>query len=245
MKAEHHHERCCPLWATSPACAAHPANSQVKAKGARKINYGEFLVAVESIAAKKVGGRLGWRALDRCWLRRVRGVSQPSLRQTPAPPPSPPPACPSPLAASAPHPPLPRPTQKMSHDQVKDIIAGASAKTTGTVADAVKFHDDKSLYTGVYAAGGPTNVDKNKVGASGISACTRTHSHTYTHSFARVRQPIFPNVDHQPAHASPRSLAPCSKACPRTWTVARQMCAESRRPELHHHHDFGGWGGMT
>jgi len=33
----------------------------------------------------------------------------------------------------------------------------------GTVADAVKFHDDKSLYTGVYAHGGPTTVDIDKV----------------------------------------------------------------------------------
>lgn len=30
---------------------------------------------------------------------------------------------------------------------------------TGTKAEAVKYHDDKSLYTGVYANGGPTNVD--------------------------------------------------------------------------------------
>ena len=29
---------------------------------------------------------------------------------------------------------------------------------SGTKADKVKFHDDKSLYTGVYAQGGPTNV---------------------------------------------------------------------------------------
>lgn len=29
-----------------------------------------------------------------------------------------------------------------------------------TKADQVRFHDDKSLYTGVYAQGGPTNVDK-------------------------------------------------------------------------------------
>ena len=29
----------------------------------------------------------------------------------------------------------------------------------GTKADAVKFHDDKSLYTGVYAQGGPSTVD--------------------------------------------------------------------------------------
>ena len=30
----------------------------------------------------------------------------------------------------------------------------------GTKAEYNKFHDDKSLYTGVYANGGPTNVDK-------------------------------------------------------------------------------------
>lgn len=28
-----------------------------------------------------------------------------------------------------------------------------------TKADAVRFHDDKTTYTGVYAQGGPTNVD--------------------------------------------------------------------------------------
>lgn len=31
----------------------------------------------------------------------------------------------------------------------------------GTVAQANKFHDDKSLYTGVHAKGGPTTVDRN------------------------------------------------------------------------------------
>lgn len=30
---------------------------------------------------------------------------------------------------------------------------------SGTKAEANKFHDDKSLYTGVHANGGPTNVD--------------------------------------------------------------------------------------
>jgi len=34
---------------------------------------------------------------------------------------------------------------------------------TGTKAEAVKYHDDKSLYTGVYANGGPTNVDKDNI----------------------------------------------------------------------------------
>lgn len=38
-------------------------------------------------------------------------------------------------------------------------------KYSGTKAEAVKFHDDKSLYTGVYANGGPSNVG----GTGGIS----------------------------------------------------------------------------
>ncbi len=35
---------------------------------------------------------------------------------------------------------------------------------SGTKADAVKYHDDKNLYTGVYAKGGPTNVDAGRGG---------------------------------------------------------------------------------
>ncbi len=36
---------------------------------------------------------------------------------------------------------------------------------TGTKADAVKYHDDKSLYTGVYANGGPSTIG----GTGGVS----------------------------------------------------------------------------
>jgi hypothetical protein len=39
------------------------------------------------------------------------------------------------------------------------IIEHGGPKFTGTKAEANKFHDDKSLYTGVHANGGPTNVD--------------------------------------------------------------------------------------
>lgn len=46
-------------------------------------------------------------------------------------------------------------------------ILGASTgpKLNGTKAQNVKLHDDKETYTGVYARGGPTTVDKgnNKV----------------------------------------------------------------------------------
>jgi len=45
-------------------------------------------------------------------------------------------------------------------EALTEKIVGAGGPTfTGTKADAVKFHDDQSLYTGVYAQGGPTNVD--------------------------------------------------------------------------------------
>lgn len=39
---------------------------------------------------------------------------------------------------------------------------------TGTKAEKVKWHDDKASYTGVYANGGPTNVDKGKTIISDI-----------------------------------------------------------------------------
>ncbi len=39
------------------------------------------------------------------------------------------------------------------------IIQSGGPKFTGTTAEANKFHDDKSLYTGVHGHGGPTTVD--------------------------------------------------------------------------------------
>lgn len=46
---------------------------------------------------------------------------------------------------------------------VSKVSASKGPKLAGTKAEANKFHDDKSLYTGVYAQGGPTNVDKDRV----------------------------------------------------------------------------------
>jgi len=40
------------------------------------------------------------------------------------------------------------------------VAAGGPAAAEGcTVAEAVRLHDDKATYTGVYARGGPTTVD--------------------------------------------------------------------------------------
>jgi len=61
-----------------------------------------------------------------------------------------------------------------SVDDVRTKISSHGGPVlNGTKPDAVKFHDDKSLYTGVYANGGPSSVDKGKI--SDISqTCDRT-----------------------------------------------------------------------
>jgi hypothetical protein len=60
-------------------------------------------------------------------------------------------------------------------DVSKAIISHGGPKFEGTKADFVKFHDDKSTYTGVYAKGGPTNVDVGHGKVSDISQlCDRT-----------------------------------------------------------------------
>lgn len=45
-------------------------------------------------------------------------------------------------------------------ESVKSAVVTAGGPIfVGTKLEAVKFHDDKSLYTGVHASGGPTTVD--------------------------------------------------------------------------------------
>ena len=64
------------------------------------------------------------------------------------------------------------------NDVIKQIEVSGGPTFQATKADYVKFHDDKSTYTGVYAKGGPTNVDVGRNGAiSSISElCDRTAS---------------------------------------------------------------------
>lgn len=44
-------------------------------------------------------------------------------------------------------------------DVIQPILQAGGPSVTGTKAGYVKFHDDKSLYTGVYSRGGPTNIE--------------------------------------------------------------------------------------
>eukprot|EP00903_Cladosiphon_okamuranus_P014895 g13793.t1 len=52
-----------------------------------------------------------------------------------------------------------------STDDVITTIVSAKGPTTGeaTVADNVRFHDDKSTFTGVHTSGGPTTLDSHNV----------------------------------------------------------------------------------
>ena len=55
----------------------------------------------------------------------------------------------------------------VSADQLYEtILSVGGPQFSGTQAEKVKFHDDKSLYTGVHAQGGPTNVDSIHPAAS-------------------------------------------------------------------------------
>ena len=50
-------------------------------------------------------------------------------------------------------------------EAIEAAVKGHGGATySGTKADYVKFHDDKSTYTGVYAKGGPSVVDVGKGG---------------------------------------------------------------------------------
>jgi hypothetical protein len=68
--------------------------------------------------------------------------------------------------------------KKISVEQLSaQICAVGGPVFAGTKADAVKFHDDKSLYTGVYAQGGPSTIDAGKGMISDISQlCDRSNA---------------------------------------------------------------------
>jgi hypothetical protein len=58
--------------------------------------------------------------------------------------------------------------KKVTVEDLAATLASSAPQSSGTKADAVKFHDDKSQYTGVYKAGGPTNVDRNAGSLAGV-----------------------------------------------------------------------------
>jgi len=60
--------------------------------------------------------------------------------------------------------------KKISVDELKEKIASSAGPMyKGTVADEVRFHDDKSTYTGVHQHGGPTTTDEGRVQFNDLS----------------------------------------------------------------------------
>jgi hypothetical protein len=55
-----------------------------------------------------------------------------------------------------------------TEDIVAKIVASGGPKSSGTVAQANKFHDDKSLYSGVHGKGGPSTHD-NRITLSNLA----------------------------------------------------------------------------
>eukprot|EP00918_Siedleckia_nematoides_P031803 GHVU01068828.1.p6 GENE.GHVU01068828.1~~GHVU01068828.1.p6 ORF type:complete len:144 (-),score=39.99 GHVU01068828.1:1112-1543(-) len=50
--------------------------------------------------------------------------------------------------------------KKSTADEIKEkILAGGGPKFAGTKTDDVRFHDDKSTYTGVHQHGGPSTTE--------------------------------------------------------------------------------------
>ena len=63
--------------------------------------------------------------------------------------------------------------KKISFDALSEKLCSIGGPVfTGTKAEAVKYHDDKNLYTGVHANGGPSTVDGNISDISQL--CDRT-----------------------------------------------------------------------
>eukprot|EP00796_Vickermania_ingenoplastis_P000257 gene257-131_t len=58
--------------------------------------------------------------------------------------------------------------RKITVEDFKTKVPPPPSTANATKADNVKFHDDKSQYTGVYKAGGPTNVDRNAGSLAGV-----------------------------------------------------------------------------
>jgi len=58
--------------------------------------------------------------------------------------------------------------KKSTPDEIAGKVQSSSPQARATVAEATRFHDDKSAYTGVYKAGGPTNVDRDPASLSGV-----------------------------------------------------------------------------
>jgi len=100
------------------------------------------------------------------------------------------------------------------------VAASKGPVLAGTKADAVKFHDDKSLYTGVHGKGGPSTVDTDKVsdisqtcnrGAADVRGTAQGSS-----GAAEVTQKMGNVVIEETKAAPKKAAAPKASAAPQT-----------------------------
>lgn len=81
---------------------------------------------------------------------------------------------------------------------ISKVAASKGPVLKGTRAEKVALHDDKSLYTGVYAKGGPTNVDTDKY---------RHLDQLLDRSDADVRGRKLEGIGHDPVHQVAHQVA--------------------------------------
>eukprot|EP00745_Piridium_sociabile_P012378 TRINITY_DN190901_c0_g1_i1.p1 TRINITY_DN190901_c0_g1~~TRINITY_DN190901_c0_g1_i1.p1 ORF type:complete len:147 (+),score=27.62 TRINITY_DN190901_c0_g1_i1:58-498(+) len=65
--------------------------------------------------------------------------------------------------------------KKIPFDELKIKVGGTSGPImNGTKPDDVRFHDDKSTYTGVHQNGGPSTIDKGNAVSDISEICDRS-----------------------------------------------------------------------
>ncbi|CAK0864433.1 unnamed protein product [Prorocentrum cordatum] len=96
-----------------------------------------------------------------------------------------------------------------SPEDVKSSITQSSGPTlSGTQADAVRFHDDKSTYTGTHVNGGPDRVAKGTGTATQLASSGMGTGHSGSHPEPRLAEPRLSEPRHsEPRHSQPGSAA--------------------------------------
>lgn len=113
-------------------------------------------------------------------------------------------------------------SKEAAQQSVMELIAASSGpRANATVPDAVKWHDDKSTYTGVYAQGGPTNNDRQWSGQSVRSSALVRRASSSLCDFCFSSRLIRP-------HHALKPRRPIGVGC--AWTQAIMKRLSSRLP---------------
>ena len=94
-------------------------------------------------------------------------------------------------------------------------LTSTGPSNSGSVAEAVRFHDDKNLYTGVYGKGGPTKIDTNNVTLECVKLRARARARARLCALTRA----LPSARRAP-RPPPRPAARCSTVRRRTYAAS-------------------------